>query len=113
MVNHAVDGIVAARIYGERKSTLVFGMGVPELAIILAVALLIFGPKNLPKIGSAIGKTVKNVRIGFEDELRDTDGAPGGGSVDVVPTSDEKHCPACGAFNPSQSTYCSKCGVKL
>ena len=38
------------------------GMGVPELLIILVVILLIFGPKNLPKLGSALGKTVKNLR---------------------------------------------------
>lgn len=43
----------------------IFGMGVPELLIILAVILLIFGPKNLPKLGSAIGKTVKNLRDGM------------------------------------------------
>jgi sec-independent protein translocase protein TatA len=42
------------------------GMGVPELIIILIVALLIFGPKNLPKLGSALGKTVKNVREGLD-----------------------------------------------
>ncbi|MDR1713982.1 MAG: twin-arginine translocase TatA/TatE family subunit [Coriobacteriales bacterium] len=47
------------------------GLGVPELIIILVIALLIFGPKNLPKLGSAIGKTVKGVRDGLEgnDEL--------------------------------------------
>jgi sec-independent protein translocase protein TatA len=44
------------------------GMGVPELIIILVVALLIFGPKNLPKLGSALGKTVKNVREGLENK---------------------------------------------
>ena len=43
----------------------VFGLGVPELLIILAVALLIFGPKNLPKLGSALGRTVKNLREGM------------------------------------------------
>ena len=43
----------------------ILGMGMPELLIILAVILLIFGPKNLPKLGGAIGKTVKNLREGM------------------------------------------------
>ena len=45
---------------------MILGLGVPELVIILVVVLVIFGPKNLPKIGSALGKTVKNVREGME-----------------------------------------------
>ena len=64
------------RVMGERRDILassdvleermkIFGMGVPELLIILAVILLIFGPKNLPKLGSALGKTVKNLREGM------------------------------------------------
>lgn len=53
----------------------IFGLGVPELLIILAVALLIFGPKNLPKLGSALGRTVKNLRdgMGAKKELEDMD----------------------------------------
>ena len=43
----------------------ILGLGVPELVIILVVVLLIFGPKNLPKLGSALGKTVKNLRDGM------------------------------------------------
>ena len=58
----------------------IFGLGVPELLIILAVALLIFGPKNLPKLGSALGKTVKNLRDGMEGapeiELEDEEAEP-------------------------------------
>lgn len=48
---------------------MIFGMGPMELAVILLVVLVIFGPKNLPKLGSALGKTIKNVREGMEDEL--------------------------------------------
>ncbi|MDR1421283.1 MAG: twin-arginine translocase TatA/TatE family subunit [Coriobacteriales bacterium] len=44
----------------------IFGLGMPELIIILVIALLIFGPKNLPKLGSALGRTVKNVREGLD-----------------------------------------------
>ena len=43
----------------------ILGMGVPELLIILAVILLIFGPKHLPKLGAAGGKTVKSLREGL------------------------------------------------
>lgn len=46
---------------------MILGMGVPELAVILIVVLVIFGPKNLPKLGSSLGKTVKNFRDGMEN----------------------------------------------
>ena len=39
--------------------------GIFEIAIILIVILIIFGPKNLPKLGTAIGKAVKNLREGL------------------------------------------------
>lgn len=39
--------------------------GIVEIIIILVVVLIIFGPKNLPKLGTAIGKTVKNLREGL------------------------------------------------
>ncbi len=46
-------------------------LGPLELVVIVGVALLIFGPKNLPKLGSAVGKTVKNVREGMEGSDED------------------------------------------
>ena len=43
-------------------------LGPMELAVILIVVLLIFGPKNLPKLGKAVGSTVKNIREGLSGE---------------------------------------------
>ncbi|MCL1880310.1 MAG: twin-arginine translocase TatA/TatE family subunit [Actinomycetia bacterium] len=47
------------------------GMGPMELVIILVVVLLIFGPRNLPKLGASLGRTVKNVRDGIEGKELD------------------------------------------
>ncbi|MBM6676220.1 twin-arginine translocase TatA/TatE family subunit [Olsenella uli] len=55
---------------------MILGLGVPELAVILLVVLVIFGPKNLPKMGTAIGKTVKNVREGMAEDAPSDDEPP-------------------------------------
>ena len=50
------------------------GLGVPELIIILVVILLIFGPKNLPKLGKAFGKSVSNLREGMNEGKKQVKG---------------------------------------
>ena len=47
-------------------------IGTNELLIILAVALLIFGPKNLPKLGKMFSKTINGFKKGME-ESEDSD----------------------------------------
>ncbi|RPI05694.1 MAG: TatA/E family twin arginine-targeting protein translocase [Zetaproteobacteria bacterium] len=47
-----------------------FGIGMPELVIIFVIALLVFGPKELPKIGKTIGKAMGEFRRA-SDELKD------------------------------------------
>lgn len=51
----------------------ILGLGIPELLIILAVVLLIFGPKYLPKLGSAFGKTAKSMREGMGEVQKKVD----------------------------------------
>jgi sec-independent protein translocase protein TatA len=43
-----------------------FGIGVPELLVILVVALLVFGPGRLPEVGSALGKGIRDFKRAFE-----------------------------------------------
>ena len=100
---------------------MILGMGPMELIIILIVVLVIFGPKNLPKIGSALGKTVKNVREEPKAEIKAEPAASDDEDVEVVaddddadaPADDVKFCGSCGAKNPAGNAFCSKCGEKL
>jgi sec-independent protein translocase protein TatA len=39
-----------------------FGLGWPELVIILVIILVIFGPRKLPEIGKALGSTIRELR---------------------------------------------------
>ncbi len=51
----------------------VFGVGLPEMAVIAVIGLLVFGPKKLPELGRSLGKTLKGFQAAsseFEQEFR-------------------------------------------
>jgi sec-independent protein translocase protein TatA len=48
-----------------------FGIGMPELIIILVIILIIFGAGKLPEIGSGIGKGIKNFKKATSAELEE------------------------------------------
>ena len=39
-----------------------FGLGVPEILVILVILFLLFGAKRLPEIGEGLGKTMREIR---------------------------------------------------
>jgi len=40
-----------------------FGIGMPELLLILAIALIIIGPKKLPDLAKSLGRTMRESKI--------------------------------------------------
>ena len=42
--------------------------GIPELLVIFGVVVLLFGAKQLPKLGGAVGESIKNFRKGIKDK---------------------------------------------
>lgn len=53
-----------------------FGLGWPEMGVIVVAALIIFGPKKIPELGSAIGKSLRGLKEGLrqpEEEPENTE----------------------------------------
>jgi len=56
-----------------------FGIGVTELLILLAIIVLLFGSAKLPQLGAGIGQGIKN----FKKSMKESD------HIDVTPKKDE------------------------
>jgi sec-independent protein translocase protein TatA len=56
----------------------IFGLGPWELALILGIILLLFGPKRLPQLGKSLGKTMRSIREGVEGKFDEEEEAEEG-----------------------------------
>jgi len=53
-----------------------FGIGMPELVVILVIVLIIFGAGKLPQIGEGIGKGIRNFRKATTKDQEEIDVTP-------------------------------------
>ena len=104
-----------------------FGLGAPELLIILAVVVLIFGGTKLADLGGSMGKGIKEFKKNIKDEdeeaaeaAKKTEAAPppvATVSTPVASTSSNAvsalKCPSCEALNPANAKMCNQCGASL
>ena len=51
-------------------------IGVPGLIIILVIVLVLFGPKKLPEVGAAVGKTLSEFKKSARDIIEDEESVP-------------------------------------
>ncbi|NTV13747.1 MAG: twin-arginine translocase TatA/TatE family subunit [Desulfobulbaceae bacterium] len=48
-----------------------FGLGMPELLVILVIVVVLFGANKLPQIGAGIGKGIKNFKDASKEDQKD------------------------------------------
>ncbi len=85
-----------------------FGLGMPELLVILVIALLVFGAGRLPEVGSSLGRAIRGFKEASEKKEPEPTEPKG-----QVGTTAGSVCPACGKGVPADAVFCSNCGKKL
>jgi sec-independent protein translocase protein TatA len=74
-------------------------VGMPELLIIMIIALMVFGPKRLPELGKAVGQTINEFKKGanslrdsLEEEVRQEEQRTAAPTLPAPPPpTDEQH----------------------
>lgn len=79
-----------------------FGLGMPELLIILVIALLIFGAGKLPQIGSSLGSAIREFKKSVESLGKEVPPAP----------TEEIVCSQCRRPLQKDWSACPHCGTK-
>lgn len=95
-----------------------FGLGVPELLLILLVVLIFFGADKIPQLAKSLGKGMSEFRKAQQDlkdeitkEEEPTKVSPSDSKVSVSPY--ERECPSCHGTVPKESNFCPLCGKQM
>jgi sec-independent protein translocase protein TatA len=95
-----------------------FGLGFPELIIILVVVLLIFGASRLADVGGALGSSIREFRKAAkepedeEQEQEEPRTAMATSAPAEAPRAD-RHCTSCGAKVDGDGKFCASCGAPV
>ena len=94
-------------------------LGLPGLAIIAFIVVLVFGVGRLPEVGGAVGKGIREFRkASKDDEAADASTvarvsasvAPDEPGTPAAATSDTIFCSECGGKNLRGAKFCAHCG---
>ena len=88
-------------------------IGGPELLLILAVVLIVFGAGKLPDVLGQLGKGVRTFR---DESTNDKPASVAAGTTTSAANAAPGttiYCRNCGRPNPSESKFCANCGQAL
>ncbi len=86
-----------------------FGLGMPEILVILVIALLVFGAGKLPEVGNSLGKAIR----GFKGALDAKEEPPAKPTSTATSGPGSGICPACGKSYTGEAAFCPACGKSL
>ncbi len=85
-------------------------VGLPEILLILVVALIVFGPGKIPELGRSIGGFVRDIRKTANELTQDF---TGGFDEEPRPRTPRSVCRYCGGLNAVDQQFCGGCGQAL
>lgn len=98
-------------------------LGLPELAIIALIVVLVFGVGRLPEVGGAVGKSIREFRKATKDDEPAVDGAMQSTAQPMTATPSEAapsgaaaetvFCSECGGRNVRGAKFCAHCGHSI
>jgi sec-independent protein translocase protein TatA len=88
-----------------------FGYNITTLIIILAIALLLFGPRRLPELGDSIGKAIRSFKKAHEDP--DAVAPRPEISPNATAAPQAAMCPQCHKEMSGSFAFCPFCGSPM
>jgi sec-independent protein translocase protein TatA len=87
-----------------------FGYNITTLVIILAIALLLFGPRRLPELGDSIGKAIRSFKKAHEDP---ESFSPPPEIPANTAAAQKFTCTQCHKEYSGEVTFCPHCGQRV
>jgi len=89
------------------------GIEIPEILLLLVLALILFGPEKLPEYGAKIGRFIARMRQASSEVTQPLQDAFRQDPVSPPPLIRDRFCHQCGHTLEPDFAFCPKCGRRL
>jgi len=89
------------------------GIDIPEILILLVLALILFGPEKLPEYGAKLGRLVARLRQASAEVTQPLQQALNQELLPPTPHLSTNFCHQCGHTVESDFIFCPRCGRRL